>query len=462
VLDSDVPIAMAFVSATSFTGMSLNCSRPRSAVVTVRTMRAPMRRRCGVVMVATGTSTGVGRNANLAKLQSSYLFPRIAKLRGDYSAKHPEADLISLGIGDTTMPIPPSICAGLQAGAATLGTPEGYTGYGDGNGNQPLREKIAAVLYGGTVSADEVFVDDGAKAAISRIQQVFGSEVTVAVQDPSYPVYVDTAVMMGQTGLYDDTKSQFESIAYMECTAENGFFPDLSTVARTDLIFFCSPNNPTGAAATKKELTELVAFAKKNGSIIIFDAAYAPFIRNAEVPTSIFDIPGAREVAIEVNSFSKYAGFTGVRLGWVIVPNELKFADGSSVKADFNRIMSTCFNGASNVAQAGGMACLEPEGQLEIKTLIEYYLGNAALLRETMLGLGFSVFGGTDAPYIWVAFPGKLSWDVFSEILEKAQVVTIPGAGFGPGGEGYLRLSAFAPRDLCIRACDRLEEMYGK
>jgi LL-diaminopimelate aminotransferase len=457
---------MAFITTTSFSGLDLDAVRGLGAVATVRSSGASVQvaatHRAFTFMVATGASTGVKRNANLAKLQAGYLFPEIGRRRSAYLADHPDADIISLGVGDTTQPIPPHICGGLQAGAAALGTSEGYTGYGDGNGNQPLREKIAAVLYNGTVTADEVFVDDGAKAAISRIQQVFGSHVTVAVQDPSYPVYVDTSVMMGQTGLYNGSKSQFESIAYMECTAANGFFPDLSKVARTDLIFFCSPNNPTGAAATRAELTELVAFAKKNGSIIVFDAAYAPFIRNPDVPTSIFDIPGAREVAIEVNSFSKYAGFTGVRLGWVIVPDELKFADGSPVKADFSRIMSTCFNGASNVAQAGGLACLDPEGQREINDLIEYYLGNAALLRDTMTNLGFKVFGGTDAPYIWVAFPERKSWEIFSEILDEAQVVTIPGAGFGPGGEGYLRLSAFAPRDLCVKACDRLKKMYGR
>lgn len=406
-------------------------------------------------------ATGVKRNENLAKLQAGYLFPEIARRRNAYLAENPDANIISLGIGDTTQPIPPHICKGLQDGATKLGTTEGYSGYGDGNGNKELREKIAEVLYNGSVSPDEVFVSDGAKCDISRIQQVFGSNVSVAVQDPSYPVYVDTSVMMGQTGLFNDSKSQFDSIAYMECTAENGFFPDLSKVPKTDIIFFCSPNNPTGAAATREQLESLVAFAKKNGSIIVFDAAYAPFIRSPTVPTSIFEIEGAREVAIEVNSFSKYAGFTGVRLGWVIVPDELKFANGESVKADFDRIMSTCFNGASNVAQSGGMACLDPEGQQEIKTLIEYYLGNAALLRETMTSLGFKVYGGTDAPYIWVAFPGESSWDVFSKILSEAQVVTIPGAGFGPGGEGYLRLSAFAPREACEKACERLKEMYS-
>lgn len=413
------------------------------------------------IFCTTPTASAVQRNANLEKLQAGYLFPEIGRRRGAYLEKNPDADIISLGVGDTTMPIPEHICSGLIDGASKLGTKEGYSGYGAEQGMGPLREKIAQVLYKGGIKADEVFVSDGAKCDISRLQQVFGASATVAVQDPSYPVYVDTSVMMGQTGLYDESKGQFNGIQYMKCDAENDFFPDLSKVGRTDLIFFCSPNNPTGAAATRDQLTQLVNFAKKNGSIIIFDAAYAPFINDPAVPTSIYEIPGARDCSIEVNSFSKYAGFTGVRLGWVVIPNELKFEDGSAVRDDFNRIMSTCFNGASNISQHGGLACLDGDGRKEIQNLIDYYLGNAAILRKTMLDLGFKVYGGTDAPYIWVGFPGKKSWEVFSEILDKAQVVTIPGAGFGPGGEGYLRLSAFAPREACEEACKRLRTMYA-
>jgi len=245
----------------------------------------------------------------------------------------------------------------------------------------------------------------------------------------------------------------------MPCNAANNFFPDLASLPRTDVVYFCSPNNPTGVAASKSQLEEIVRICKERGSILVFDAAYAPFIRSEGVPKSIFEIEGADEVAIEVNSFSKYAGFTGVRLGWTVIPSKLKFADGSSVKTDFNRVMTTAFNGASNIAQSGGLACCSPGGLEEIKTLIDYYLGNAALLREMAESLGYKVFGGTDAPYIFMQLPeGKSSWDMFSEILEKAQVVTIPGAGFGPGGEGYLRLSAFAPREKIIEACTRLKE----
>ena len=405
--------------------------------------------------------SGVARNPNFAKLAGGYLFPEIGRRRTAYLEKNPEmaSRIISLGIGDTTMPIPPHILSGLVEGASKLGTKEGYSGYGAEQGMATLREKIATVLYDGIVSPDEVFVSDGAKCDIMRVQQMFGSDVTTAVQDPSYPVYVDTSVMMGQTGNIDSDTKQYDNIVYMPCTAENDFFPDYASLPRADVVYFCSPNNPTGAAATREQLSGLVKTCKERGSILVFDAAYAPFIRDPDVPKSIFEIEGAREVAIEVNSFSKYAGFTGVRLGWTVIPSDLTFSDGSLVRNDFNRVMTTAFNGASNIVQGGGLACLDPEGQKEINDLIDYYLGNAAMLKEAMESIGFKVFGGDNAPYVFVQLPeGKSSWDMFSEILEKAQVVTIPGAGFGPGGEGYLRLSAFAPRDSVIEACSRLKE----
>jgi len=403
------------------------------------------------------TMTGVARNANFGKLQAGYLFPEIGRRRNAYLEANPDAQpIISLGIGDTTMPVPEHILSGLKDGAAALGTKEGYSGYGPEQGVAALRQKISENLYDGKVKADEVFVSDGSKCDIGRLQMMFGSGVTSAVQDPSYPVYVDTSVIMGQTGEMDPEKLQYENIVYMECKPENGFFPDLENTPRADIIYFCSPNNPTGAAATKEQLQSLVDYANAQGSIIVFDAAYAPFIRSPDVPKSIFDIPGARTCAIEVNSFSKYAGFTGVRLGWTIVPEELTFADGSSVRGDFNRIMCTAFNGASNIVQAGALAALDEEGLAEIKVLIDYYMENAAMLKEAMTDIGLEVHGGDDAPYVFVDLQGKSSWDMFSKILEEAQVVTIPGAGFGPGGEGFLRLSAFAPRASCEEACKRL------
>lgn len=406
--------------------------------------------------------SAVTRNANFEKLQAGYLFPEIGRRRNAYLEKNPDANIISLGIGDTTQPIPKHILSGLQKGADKLGTKDGYSGYGDGNGNVELREKIAKELYGGRISADEVFVSDGAKCDISRLQLMFGAQVVSAVQDPSYPVYVDTSVMMGQTGLVNKETSQFENVVYLPCNPDNGFWPDFESLPRADVYYVCSPNNPTGAVATKEQLTNLVKFCKEKGSICVFDAAYAPFIRSPGVPKSIFEIEGAKEVAIEVNSFSKYAGFTGVRLGWTIVPSDLKFADGTPVKNDWNRVMGTTFNGASNVVQSGGLAILDPEGIEEINTLIDYYLENAKILKDCFDELGFKVHGGVDAPYIFVDLDGKSSWDTFSEILESVQVVTIPGAGFGPGGEGFLRMSAFAPRESCIEAVKRFKEFYKK
>lgn len=404
---------------------------------------------------------GVERNPNFAKLAGGYLFPEIGRRRNKYLEENPDmADkIISLGIGDTTQPIPTHILDGLVTGASQLGTKDGYSGYGAENGQARLREKIAESLYDGLIDADEVFVSDGAKCDIMRLQQMFGSGVTSAVQDPSYPVYVDTSVMMGQTGTQDTETMQYDNIVYMPCTPANGFFPDYVNVPRADVVYLCSPNNPTGAAATREQLEGIVKLCKERGSILVFDAAYAPFIRSEGVPKSIFEIEGAKEVAIEVNSFSKYAGFTGVRLGWTVVPSDLKFSDGTPVKQDFNRVMGTAFNGASNIVQNGGMACLDPEGLAEINKLIDYYLENAKILREAMESIGYTVHGGTDAPYVFVELPESMggSWDAFSTILEKAQVVTIPGAGFGPGGEGFLRLSAFAPRESVIEACERLK-----
>ena len=406
--------------------------------------------------------SSVARNANMGKLQAGYLFPEIGRRRNAFLAANPDAKIISLGIGDTTLPVPEHILNGLKEGVTNLGSKDTYTGYGAEQGVGALRQKISDKLYNNLISPEEVFVSDGSKCDIGRLQMMFGAGVTSAVQDPSYPVYVDTSVMMGQTKLMDQELKQYEGIVYMPCNPSNGFFPDLANAPRADVIYFCSPNNPTGAAATKAQLEELVAFALEKGSIIVFDAAYAPFIQSDDVPKSIYEIEGAKKCAIEVNSFSKYAGFTGVRLGWTIVPNELEFADGSKVANDYNRVMCTAFNGASNIVQNGALACLDPEGLAEIDKLIAYYMGNAKILRDCMLELGYKVHGGTDAPYVFVDLEGKSSWDTFSELLEGAQVVTIPGAGFGPGGEGFLRLSAFAPREACEEACSRLRTALKK
>ncbi|KAK9844064.1 hypothetical protein WJX81_003340 [Elliptochloris bilobata] len=404
--------------------------------------------------------TGVRRNENFGKLQAGYLFPEIARRRRAHQEKHPDARVISLGIGDTTEPIPRFIADAMQRAAAGLGTLEGYSGYGAEQGRGEVREALCERFYAHVGrKASEIFVSDGSKCDIGRLQMMFGAGVSVAVQDPSYPVYVDSSVIMGMTGGYQEGRG-FGGIQYMPCRPESDFFPDLRKVGRTDLIFFCSPNNPTGAAATRAQLTELVAHARERGSILIYDAAYALYISDPDCPRTIFEIPGAEECAIETCSFSKYAGFTGVRLGWTVVPEALRYADGQPVIADFNRIMTTVFNGASVVAQAGGLACLQEEGFKEMTELVAFYKENAEILRRAFTELGFSVYGGTNAPYVWVGFPGQASWDVFATILERCNLVTTPGSGFGPAGEGFVRASAFGHRDDILEAVERLKREF--
>ncbi|KAH7421320.1 hypothetical protein KP509_13G050800 [Ceratopteris richardii] len=407
-------------------------------------------------------TTKVPRNANMAKLQAGYLFPEIARRRNAHIQKNPDAKVISLGIGDTTEPIPVPITSAMEEKARSLSTSEGYSGYGAEQGEKPLRAAIAKRIYSDlNIKETEIFVSDGAKCDISRLQLLFGPDVSVAVQDPSYPAYVDTSVMVGQTGGFLTNVQQYDKIGYMKCTPDNDFFPDLKSVPRKDIIYFCSPNNPTGAAASRSQLEQLVAFAKENGSIIVYDSAYAIYMSD-DSPRSIYEIPGARQVAIETGSFSKYAGFTGVRLGWTVVPDELLYSDGFPVINDFNRVMCTCFNGASNIAQAGGLACLSTEGWKAMNEVVDFYKENTRILVDTFKSLGFNTFGGTNAPYVWVQFPGRNSWDVFAEILEKAHIVTTPGSGFGPAGEGFIRASAFGNRKNILEASKRLKDLFAK
>ncbi len=406
----------------------------------------------------------INRNKGFSNLTAGYLFPEISRRRREYAEKHPGSSIISLGIGNTTEPLSPHIAKAMSDYALALATPEGYSGYGDEQGLKALREKIAQVLYAGKVDASEVFISDGAKCDIARIQTLFGRDVKVAVQDPAYPVYVDGSVVVGAAGQMKADGSGYEGIVYMPCVPENNFFPDLSVVPENSIIYFCSPNNPTGAASTKEELTSLVEYARKHGCIIIFDAAYMEFIRNPELPKTIFEIPGAKECAIEINSFSKPAGFTGVRLGWSIVPNELKFADGSSVNKDWNRVMTTLFNGASNIAQAGGLAALDEEGLKEMKAIIDYYLENVKTMGKVLNGqkfkdAGVKVYSTGNSPYLWVYFPGYKSWDIFDKILEECNVVVTPGSGFGPAGEGFVRFSAFGHHKDVEEACKRFENL---
>jgi len=398
----------------------------------------------------------LNRNPCIANIKAGYLFPEIAKRRREYAAAHPQAHIISLGVGNTTEPILPHIDAGLVEGARKLGTVEGYSGYQD-EGLLALREKISGVFYSGQFAPDEIFISDGAKCDIGRLQLLFGARTPVAVQDPSYPVYVDGSVLIGAAGGWEG--SGYKGITYLPCTAENNYFPDLSRLPPNCLIYFCSPNNPTGAVSTRQQLELLVKAAQKNGSVIIFDGAYMCYIRDNALPKTIFEIEGAKTCAIEVNSLSKPAGFTGVRLGWTVVPKELKYGSGESVKADWARITGTVFNGASNIAQAGGLAALDSEGQKEMRHLCDFYLENAKLIRGALEKLGVVCVGGDNSPYIWARFPGRDSWEVFSEILSKCQVITTPGSGFGPAGESFVRFSAFGHRGDVEEACRRLEKL---
>lgn len=386
------------------------------------------------------------RNPNMTLLKANYLFPEINVRKQQFLAQHPDASLISLGIGDTTEPIPPSIATSLAIASSSLGTLERYTGYGPEQGVKALREKIASKIYSHLVQPEEVFVSDGAKCDLGRLQMLFGKETSIAVQDPSYPVYIEGSLIQG-----------VKKIISMPCFPENQFFPDLEIVPRTDLIYFCSPNNPTGAVATRDQLENLVRFAQANCSIIIFDAAYANYIQDPSIPKSIYEIEGAKKVAIEISSFSKLAGFTGVRLGWTVIPEELKYDDGASVKADWNRLTSTIFNGASNIAQAGGCAVLEEEGLQEIASLTKFYLENARIIKETLEALGYEVFGGVNAPYLWVRFKGQNSWDTFQRFLDQFHIVTTPGAGFGPAGDEFIRFTAFGHRENILQASARLK-----
>ncbi|XP_022149209.1 LL-diaminopimelate aminotransferase, chloroplastic [Momordica charantia] len=443
----------ALFAHSSFNAKNPTVSLPRKSAGVCKCVATPQESK-------TGYKTAVSRNANLAKLQAGYLFPEIARRRSAHLLKYPDAKVISLGIGDTTEPIPEVITSAMAKRSHALSTLEGYSGYGSEQGEKPVRALIGKTFYSDLgIEEDDIFVSDGAKCDITRLQLVFGSNVSMAVQDPSYPAYVDSSVILGQTGLYNKDVQKYSNIEYMRCTPENGFFPDFSKVPRTDIIFFCSPNNPTGSAASREQLTQLVQFAKKNGSIIVYDSAYAMYM-SEDNPSSIFEIPGAKEVAIETSSFSKYAGFTGVRLGWTVVPKELLFSDGFPVAKDFNRIVSTCFNGASNVAQAGGLACLSPDGLEAMRGVIGFYKENSSIIMDTFNSLGFNVYGGKNAPYVWVHFPGRSSWDVFAEILEKTHVVTTPGSGFGPGGEGFVRVSAFGHRENVLEACRRFKQLY--
>ncbi len=393
------------------------------------------------------------RNHNFSKLSERYLFLETKRRAELYLEKHSCAKLISLSVGNTSEPLPQEIAKALSKAAEQLGTLSGYIGYGPEQGIPPLREAIAKMLYdhqgGYCVKGCDIFVSDGAKCDIGRLQLLFGSKVSAIIQNPGYPVYTDGSKLQG-----------VDEIISVACIPENQFCPDWNGVKRGDLIYWCSPNNPTGAVSTHKQLRQLVDFAKKNRSIIIFDAAYAGYIKDKSLPRTIYEIEGAEEVALELNSFSKLAGFTGVRLGWTVVPSTLKYDDGSLVRDDWLRLMTTVFNGASNIAQLGALSILTEEGMQSISRIIDIYMNNAKLIKETLVQKGYEVYGGDNAPYLWVKLHQMSSWEAFDLFLEKAHLITTPGIGFGQCGEGFLRLSAFNHKSTNEEAVLRLKRSF--
>jgi len=401
-------------------------------------------------------------NAHYEKLAAGYLFPEIARRAREFQAKNPGVSSMSLGIGNTTEPLTPAVIRGLHAGVDKLSRAETYTGYGDYEGDIRLRETLSTLYRerGAEIGTDEIFVSDGAKPDSGNIQSIFGDKNVVAVQDPAYPVYVDTNVIAGRTGPFDPRTRKYRRMVYMPCNESNGFFPDLPE-RKVDMIYLCSPNNPTGAVATREQLSRFVRYARENRSILIFDAAYSAFIRDPGLPRSVYEIKGARDCAIEIHSFSKTAGFTGVRLGWCVVPKSLVIGDSKPGRANtlWLRRQSTFFNGASNIAQEGGIAALTPEGRKECQGLVDFYMENARIIRETLSGMNLTVYGGMHAPYLWLKTPRKMkSWDFFDKLLSETHVIGTPGLGFGPSGEGFIRLSAFGHREDIRKAALSIEK----
>jgi LL-diaminopimelate aminotransferase len=393
-------------------------------------------------------------NSHYDKLAAGYLFPEITKRTQIFLKENPGVQVMKLGIGNTTEPLPTAVLNGLHYGVDKLSKRATYTGYGDEQGFIPLREALMQryAQYGVQLDVDDIFVSDGAKCDTGNIQSIFSETNTVAVQDPAYPVYVDSNVIGGRTQGWNG--HQYDGLVYMPCTESNHFFPAVPD-GKVDLIYLCSPNNPTGVVATHEQLARFVTYAQRNKAVIIFDAAYASYIQDSNLPRSIYEVDGAKDCAIEINSFSKEAGFTGVRLGWSIVPKQLVVEDAEPGKVNrlWNRRQSTLFNGASNIVQEGGVAILSPEGQEGCRQMIHYYMENARIIRTVLMDMGFTLYGGDNAPYIWLRTPqGMSSWDFFDKLLHETQVVGTPGVGFGPSGEGFFRLSAFGHREQIEQA----------
>ena len=402
-------------------------------------------------------------NENYLKLKAGYLFPEIGRRVSVFTEQHPDAPIIKLGIGDVTEPLPAAVVEAMHAAVDEMGHRETFRGYGPEQGYDFLRQAIVDHDYksrGVDIATDEIFVSDGSKCDSSNLLDVFGPNNRVAVLDPVYPVYVDTNVMAGHTGEADET-GNYGGIVYLPVTEENNFEPQLPA-EKVDLIYLCYPNNPTGVAASKEVLQRWVDYARENQAIIFYDAAYEAFITNPDVPHSIFEIPGAREVAIELRSFSKTVGFTGTRCAFTVIPRDLHgtAADGSRhpINTLWNRRQSTKFNGASYIVQRGAAAAYSPAGREQIQSTVNFYMENASRLRTELTNKGYKVFGGVDAPYVWMKTPdGKSSWEFFDDLLNQSNVVGTPGSGFGAAGEGYFRLSAFNSRDNIETAIERIQ-----
>ena len=400
-------------------------------------------------------------NHNYLKLPGSYLFSTIGKKVRAYKEENPDKEVISLGIGDVTQPLVPAIIDALHGAVEEMAHAETFHGYAPDLGYEFLRRAIAKNDYqdrGCDIAADEIFVSDGAKSDSGNIQEIFGTDNKVAVCDPVYPVYVDTNVMAGRTGEYNTVRENFDGVIYMPCRKENGFLPEFPSEV-PDLIYLCFPNNPTGSAITKDELQKWVDYANKNGCVIIYDAAYEAYISEENVPHSIYECEGARTCAIELRSFSKNAGFTGVRLGFTAIPKEL-VRDGVSLHSLWARRHGTKFNGAPYIVQKAGEAVYSEAGKAQLKDQVGYYMRNAKLIHDELTKAGFSVSGGVNAPYIWLETPDKMtSWEFFDYLLKNANVVGTPGSGFGSHGEGYFRLTAFGTYENTLKAIDRIKSL---
>lgn len=400
-------------------------------------------------------------NTHYQKLQANYLFADIARRVRAFQAQHPERELIRLGIGDVTRPLPAACITAFHRAVDELAVPASFRGYGPEQGYGFLREAIAEHDFqarGADIAADEIFVSDGSKCDIGNIQEIFAGDARVAVPDPVYPVYVDTNVMAGRTGAATDNR--YQGLVYLECTAANGYVPALPSDG-VDLIYLCSPNNPTGATLDREQLRDWVDYARRNRALILFDAAYEAFIRDERLPHSIYEIPGAREVALEFRSFSKTAGFTGVRCAYAVVPKACQAWDDAgqpvSVHALWNRRHTTRFNGVSYPVQRAAEAVFSPQGKLQVRALVDFYHHNASHIRQALCAMGLRCTGGDDSPYIWVD-TGRDAWEFFDLLLQKAGVVCTPGVGFGRCGQGHVRISAFNSHENVRKAMQRIHD----